>query len=368
MPQLKHFLANCSSGVRLQFRSPVLILLVLWPFLNCGDSTTWYRGNTHAHTKICGHADSSPETVVQWYHDRGYNFLILSEHNHFIDPDSVMMPANQRDDFILIPGEEISGPGAVHTTAMNIRHLVPWDFRHEHKSEIIQNHVHGTVAAGGQAIINHPNYLYAISAADILPVKQLYMMELYNGHPLVNLYGDAEHPPVEEMWDTLLTRGMTIYGVSSDDAHHFAKSDTMSSNPGRGWVMVRARELKEDAITDAMVRGDFFASNGVMLSTCSRSQTEYKIVVDEKRTARELAMPELRGKRVSAGPEGYLIEFIGPQGLVLSATRGTAATYRTKKSDTFVRARVTLRRCHQKGGLEEFYAWGQPVFATRTEN
>ena len=61
----------------------------------------WYMGNTHAHTKICGHADSSPDVVTKWYHDHGYNFLILSEHNHFIDPDTVQLPLNKRDDFIL---------------------------------------------------------------------------------------------------------------------------------------------------------------------------------------------------------------------------------------------------------------------------
>ena len=96
-----------------------LLLLFLVPA--CIVSAEWYRGNTHAHTVLCGHADSSPEAVTKWYHDRGYNFLILSEHNIFIDPDDVTMPKNKRSDFILIPGQEVTGkPVGVHTTAMNI--------------------------------------------------------------------------------------------------------------------------------------------------------------------------------------------------------------------------------------------------------
>ena len=66
---------------------------------------TWHKGNTHVHTKLCGHADSTPEVVAQWYHDHGYNFLILSEHNKFIDPTTVKLAGEIRDDFLLIPGE-----------------------------------------------------------------------------------------------------------------------------------------------------------------------------------------------------------------------------------------------------------------------
>ena len=51
----------------------------------------WYKGNTHVHTVLCGHADSTPEVVAQWYHDRGYNFLVLIEHNKFIDPTTVKL-------------------------------------------------------------------------------------------------------------------------------------------------------------------------------------------------------------------------------------------------------------------------------------
>jgi hypothetical protein len=37
-----------------------------------------------------------PNAVAQWYHDRGYNFLILSEHNKFIDPSTVQLKGEVR--------------------------------------------------------------------------------------------------------------------------------------------------------------------------------------------------------------------------------------------------------------------------------
>ncbi len=322
----------------------------------------WYRGNTHAHTVICGHADSPPEDVAAWYHDHGYNFLILSEHNHFIDPETVELPANRREDFILIPGEEITGPRVIHTTAMNVERLVVPRMDLEVKSEIIQDHVDGARAAGGEPILNHPNYLYAAAEEDILPVEKLYMFELFNGHPLVNNFGDGEHPSTEALWDQLLTAGMTVYGVSSDDAHYFRVHDVETSNPGRGWVMVRASRLSADAITTAMNRGEFYASSGVMLEKCSVSEGRYQVEVDRDGTRQELASPSLRGRRVGAAEQGFLIELFGPGGEVLSATSSTAASFALDDANPYVRPRVTFRRRHPEGGGEEFYAWGQPAF------
>ena len=114
---------------------------------------TWHKGNTHVHTKLCGHADSTPEVVAQWYHDHGYNFLILSEHNKYIDPTTVKLAGEIRDDFLLIPGEEVTGP--VHSTAMNVSRLVPWEFKDKNRSKIVQWQVDETRKAGGITILNY---------------------------------------------------------------------------------------------------------------------------------------------------------------------------------------------------------------------
>jgi len=344
----------------------ILILLIL--FSNgCISVKEWYRGNTHAHTVICGHADSEPEVVACWYLDHGYNFLILSEHNYFINPDSVSLPENRRKDFILIPGEEVSGPRTVHSTAMNTDKLVNPHKELEVKSEILQNHVDLTLQSGGHTILNHPNYKYVIKVGDVLPVKHLYMFELYNGHPHVNNFGDDNHISTEALWDELLTSGMTIYGVSSDDAHHFSKIDTIYSNPGRGWVMVQAPELTSDAITNAMVNGNFYSSNGVILSECSVKDDIYSIKINMEKTLKELASPDVRGKHISNNKEGFIIEFIGPAGEVLSVSNSETANFSIDNNHAYVRAKITLRYMHPQRGMEEFYAWGQPVFTDGRE-
>lgn len=325
----------------------------------------WYRGNTHAHTELCGHADSSPEAVARWYHDRGYNFLCLSEHNRFIDPATVPLPPGRREDFILVPGQEITGKRVIHTTALNVGGVVVSDFVHEHKSAIIQNHVDGAIAAGGTPILNHPNFHWAVAAEDLLPVERLHLFELYNGHPDVHNFGDEEHPGTEELWDTLLTAGMVVYGVSSDDAHQFKTWDVARSNPGRGWVMVRAEELSPGAITDALLRGDFYATSGVMLADVAVTEHAegrvLTVVVDRAATEAELAGGLVIGRRVDRADEGWRIEAIGPGGEVLHTVRGEAATFVVTPEHAYVRCKITYAR-PDGAAAEEFYAWTQPVF------
>ena len=352
-----------------------LILVILLSIAGCGSSEVpqsaaeksdasyqWFRGNTHVHTVLSGHADTSPEAVAQWYLDRDYNFLILSEHNIFIDPKTVELPPDRRKDFILIPGEEISGPRAIHTTGMNIDGLVDWTFGDVSKAGGIQSHVDRTIAAGGHPILNHPNFLWALRDKDIVGVKRLHMFELFNGHPQVYNYGDEAHPSTEEMWDSLLTQGMLVYGVSSDDAHTFQEISPDLTNPGRGWVLVRSRFLDPDAITDAMASGDFYASNGVYLAAYELGRGKYAVKVDVSRTARELTSSILRGKQVAEGTAGYKIDFIGPEGRILETAIGTEAAFDLSGAPAYVRAKVTFTRQHGEG-LEEYYAWGQPFFS-----
>ena len=311
--------------------SPLALIICL---AGCSQPKQWYKGNTHTHTVLCGHADSTPEAVTKWYHDRGYNFLVLSEHNIFIDPADVPMPDNKRDDFILIPGEEITGGSHAHTTALNTVGLVnPAREKREgaSKTEVIQDHVDGTIEQHGHAILNHPNFNYMNSAADIRPVKGLHMFELYNGHPKVNNFGNDDHISIEAMWDQLLSDGMLIYGVSSDDAHNFLKLGPDISNPGRGWVMVRSGSLTPDAISHAMYHGDFYATSGVMLSELESNQDNISVTVDEEATARELESTFVTGHKVGNGTPGYKIEFITDGGKVLNEVDGTCFSCRYER-------------------------------------
>jgi hypothetical protein len=168
------------------------------------------------------------------------------------------------------------------------------------------------------------------------------------------------------MWDTLLSDGMTVYGVSSDDAHAFASPFApKKSNPGRGWVMVRAAELTPDAISHAIDHGDFYASSGVFLTDVTITDAEYRVSVDLPATRAETAKPEVLGKLVPL-PKARIpdcwIDFIGPGGKVLQTVEGDHAAFKRDKSIAYVRAKVTFTTERAGGAAEQHFAWTQPVF------
>lgn len=332
------------------------------------STTKWYKGNTHTHTVLCGHADTHPDTVALWYLERDYNFLILSEHNQFINPDSVNLPANRREDFILVPGEEVTDYANVHTTAMNIQRLVPAlrpepipDIFRNIKQFLMQRHVDSIRDAGGIPILNHPNWESGVPASDIQQVERLYMIELYNGHPEVNNWGTEKHASMEQKWDSLLTAGRKIYGVSSDDAHYFQDWGVDVSNPGRGWVMVKSEKLTPDAITNAMVIGDFYACNGVILSEINISKENYKVTIDTTATYKATESPFVVGYKSPLAPGGFTIEFIADEGKVIKKVNGTSAQIKIPEGITYLRGKITYSRSRSSNS-EQFFAWIQPVF------
>src|SRR5687767_2310151 len=67
----------------------VLILLTILSFsltanaqdiISADPPLRWWKGNTHTHT-FWSDGDDFPEMVAEWYRQRGYNFLGLSDHN-----------------------------------------------------------------------------------------------------------------------------------------------------------------------------------------------------------------------------------------------------------------------------------------------
>ena len=154
--------------------------------------------------------------------------------------------------------------------------------------------------------------------------------------------GDLDHPSAESIWDQALSAGQTVFGIASDDAHHY---DDAAGRRARGWpiypagtgfVMVRA-ELSVSALRTAMARGDFYSSTGVYLAD---------IRVTDSTLAIEVASP---------GP--HEIAFIGTRdgvgGHVLSRQRGRQAEFALPEAG-YVRAVIT-----DENGQR---AWVQPVF------
>jgi hypothetical protein len=296
----------------------------------------WYKGNLHTHT-LNSDGDSTPHEVATWYREHRYHFLVLTDHNFLTDIAGLNAVHAAAEKFLLIPGEEVSDNAEgkpIHINAFNPSKLV--DPAHGKTIvETIQNNVNAIRAVNALPSLNHPNFRWAFTSKEILQIRDLNLFEVYNGHPEVNNLGGGGVESLEQMWDVLLTAGRRIHGVAVDDAHHFKRFARDASNPGRGWVMVRAQELNRDAILSAIAAGDFYASTGVILNDLAATESELRLDIAPAPNSRQTTF------------------FIGPNGEVLARSFENTPAYKFR-NEKYVRARVES----SNGDA----AWTQPVF------
>ncbi len=300
----------------------------------------WYKGNTHTHT-LNSDGDSTPDEVVRWYREHGYQFLVLTDHNFLTSVDGLNALHGADEKFLVIKGEEVSdkfGDKPIHVNGLNVQKVVQ---PQGGKSvvETIQRNVDAIRAVSGVPHINHPNFRWAITAEDLKKVQNNKLFEFFNGHPLVNNKGGGGVPGLEEVWDLILSSGKLLYGIAVDDAHTFKRPwDRNSARPGRGWVAVRAGRLNAKEILEAMERGEFYASTGVELEDYQANDKAVTITIKQ------------------SGDSKYRVQFIGNGGRVLSEVLTNTAVYQFRGDEGYVRARIL----ESNGGL----AWTQPVFVS----
>ena len=292
------------------------------------DAAEWLRGNTHTHT-LESDGDSTPADVAKWYAQHGYDFLVITDHDKVTRLES--------KEIVLIPGEEVTDrlpKKPLHVNAIGITTAIKPQGGAT-PVEVLQRNVDAVRKAGGIAQINHPNFGWAFGAEELMKIEGATLLEIASGHPFVNMQGP---PPVEAMWDALLTKGKRIWAVAVDDSHHLKRPwDTDMAPPGKAWIVVRAEKREAAAILDAIRRGDFYGSTGVELEEYAADAKSIRVVVKEKNLAR------------------YVIQFIGGNGRLLQETRGTSATFAIDGKEPYVRAKVV----DSNGRI----AFCQPVFS-----
>lgn len=367
---------------------------------------TWYKGNLHTHT-YWSDGDEFPELVLDWYKTQGYDFIALSDHNTVAEDEKWVVIQQSplyetsfqnylakfgadwvqykndtgrtqvklktfaeykskmtSDGFLIIPSEEISnyvGKTPVHVNATNIQKLIPAPNGNT-VVEAMQQSVDAVLKqreeTGVPMIphINHPNFRWAITLDDMIALKGERFFEVYNGHFLVNNYGDSARMSTEVMWDKIniayANRNQPLmYGFATDDSHNYHQFGAAFANAGRGWIMVQAEKLDAASLIRAMEAGKFYASTGVSLKHVSFDNHQLKV------------------EAAAQAGVTYKIEFIGAakndtDSRVLHTVEGTTATFEVTPDFLFVRAKITSSKVQtnpfMEGDLER--AWTQPVF------
>jgi hypothetical protein len=118
------------------------------------------------------------------------------------------------------------------------------------------------------------------------------------------------------MWDQVLSAGKLIFGIGTDDTHK------LSTYPGKSWVMVRAEELTEKSILNALTKGDFYVSTGVILESYQSNKKSIQMKIK------------------AGGQVKYTTFFIGNHGRILQKDTTTAPVYQFTGEEKYVRSKI----------------------------
>ena len=369
----------------------------------------WYKGELHCHSHWSD-GNSLPELVIDWYRANGFHFMSLTDHNvlqlatnRWREVDAPLIEESRRkfgDDFVetrvenertqmrmktihelrewfneegqflVIPGHE-QNAGVVgrtlHSNAINISESIPFPTNFPtvaeaalawRKASLENSAKNGDV---GFWMLNHPEWPYF----DVLPevLIEAAEIEFYEW----NVTSPAERYPIhpdlpthEKYWDIVnsfrLQQGKKpIYLVATSDAHEYRRFDNNLTNPGCGWVGVRAETLEANALFTAMKKGDFYSSTGVEMKEIrfdTATGTLHVEVQPEEGVAysirfvgtkkdfdtstRTFEDPQVGNKPARTGTI-----YSGDIGITFQTVAGTSASYQMAPDDLYVRAVIT---------------------------
>lgn len=401
------------------------------PAAAAADAPRWWRGNLHTHS-LWSDGDDFPEMISELYKTNGYHFLAYTDHNtlhlsnKWVNVDTHKgakeafpkyaarwpkewletrhNPSGQTEvrlkffpehrakfeepgRFLLLQSEEVTDrwkTAPLHMNAHNLREPIK-PGGGSNVVEVLQNNVNAVLEQRrrtGQPMfphINHPNFGFAITPEELMQVQGIKFFEVYNGHPTVWNHGTNRTPSLERLWDIVLTRRLAelklgvVYGLATDDGHHYHTNRIGRSNTLRGWTWVRSAQLTPESLISALEAGDFYSSTGVTLRELRQSQTGISLEVEPQAGVtytiqfigtRRGYDPRNEPQRNPAGEALRVAHTYSKDiGAVLAEVKGPRATYQLKGDEIYVRAKVISSKVQvnpsQAGDLET--AWTQPV-------
>ncbi len=251
----------------------------------------FYKANLHCHTTMSD-GNLTPAEIKELYLSLGYSVVAFTDHDVFIPHNDLT-----DDNFVALNGFEMEFAD-YYDCYLNAK---PWDFvKQSHFCFIalddkmdIQPFYHRTKYTIGNTEArklvkfneNEPDFErwftpncinYVVKAAreknffvtynhptwsledyrDYSCYKGMNAFEIMNGDTAL---GYLDYNPA--VYDDILRGGQKLFIIAGDDNHN---RNPLPSHFGSGvcYTMIKAKELTYKAITDSMLKGDFYASQG----------------------------------------------------------------------------------------------------------
>ncbi len=301
----------------------------------------WFRGCLHSHTT---ESDGwmPPERLVEHYRRAGYDFLALTDHGKLTDRASLSTPS-----FLVVRGTELDvGRSELgqrfHLVGVGIQDAPRRDQGMTAADAVAEIH-----RLGGEAILAHP-YWSGLTAGDLLGLDGCVGVEVFNTSCETGIgRGNSQY-----VMDEVLTRGKLVRFVAADDTHR-PGADSL-----KGWTMVRAPELTEAALLEALRQGHFYASTGPEVRSVVLRDGRVEVECSPAQ-AIQLVCDPTRGSYIGAGGWAGAVRASRrrPEQMQEAVVDGqllTGATFELSRSPRYARVQVI----DPAGRM----AWTSPLF------
>ena len=206
----------------------------------------YYKLGLHLHTTRSD-GSKSPEEVAKEYKLDGYDAIAFTDHWVYGEGGEV-------EGLHIIPGCEYNvGESDTIKGVSHILSLFAKSNPNPKRDAAPQEVVDAIKREDGIAVLAHPAWSLN-KPSDLIDLKGVDATEIYNA---VSDAGQSLRPYSDYYVDICANAGVYPLILATDDAHAYDGSDNRL-----GWIMVKADELTNEALADAIKRGDFYASEG----------------------------------------------------------------------------------------------------------
>ncbi len=256
------------------------------------EKGTFYKANLHCHTTFSDGA-KTPEEVKEIYKNLGYSVLAITDHEVFIphdsltdenflclhgfemdvgqkdnpenlpfrcvkschigfiaaDPDNLLQPCYNREKYVY-------GGGLQHRDEIKFDETLP-DYIRDVTPEIITDIMTTAAEKGFFVTYNHPTW-NGQSYDEYINFFGMHAVEIFNSGCRVAGFCDNDI----RVYDDFLKRGRPLYCIGADDNHNHFEQTSRKYDSGLSFTMIKAERLDYKTVTAALMKGDFYASQG----------------------------------------------------------------------------------------------------------
>lgn len=252
------------------------------------ETGNFYKANLHCHSTLSD-GKHTPEELKAVYRNLGYSIIAYTDHDILIPHDDLndekflalngfeveinpSVPIARCDRkschicFIALDPDNITqpcwSPRYLFANAVNYAHLVKYDknepeYIRQYDGEAISQMMREGRNKGFFVTYNHPTWSLE-AYPQYMSYNNMNAFEMFNGG--CNAAGWDDYNP--RVYDDMLMGGKKLYCIVADDNHNHGDAATRFYDSGWAWTMIKADSLDYRKITEALVDGQFYASEG----------------------------------------------------------------------------------------------------------